>query len=171
MRLVQGDPERGHRAVLAVHRNGGVTVGLSADEGTAELDIRGTPQRVYILFAMVGAVRLALLAQEQVLIVLDRRGVASAGPWELSVALPGASGTTLGGSAEGWDDVRHAFHRPTCTDPAPLIHDQLSALPSGKDARRAALTRVAGRTVNAFGTYSPLYVPTGDDSGLVPDTY
>lgn len=30
MPLVQGDPERGHRAVLAVHRNGGVTVGLSA---------------------------------------------------------------------------------------------------------------------------------------------
>ncbi len=101
MRLTQGDPARGHRAVLAVHRNGGVTVGLSDGEAVVEHDHGGERQRIYLLFMIVGAVRLALQAQEQVLGVLGERATAPSGPWEISVALPGADGAWLGGRRRG----------------------------------------------------------------------
>ncbi|MDP9460856.1 MAG: hypothetical protein M3Q22_11630 [Actinomycetota bacterium] len=121
MRLTQGDPARGHRAVLAVHRNGGVTVGLSDGEAVVEHDHGGERQRIYLLFMIVGAVRLALQAQEQVLGVLGERGTAPSGPWEISVALPGADGAWLGGAAQGWDDVRHVLptdvHGPDAVGP------------------------------------------------------
>jgi len=171
MRLAQGNTEGVHRAVGAVHRNGGVTVGLSEAEGLRDIDNYGERQRVSLLFVIVGAVRLALLAQEQVLAALDERNASPGGPWETSVALPGAAGAWLGGAAEGWEDLRHAFHRPTCAGPTPLVHAEMPAVPRGEDERRAALTRTVARVVNAFGTYSRLHIPRDDVSGVITDAY
>lgn len=170
LKTAQSD-SNGAKAVLALARHGGVTVGLA--DGPGRYPLKGGSGTVATrLWSVAGAVRLALQAQDRVLGHLgERRRWAPAGPWEVSVALPGAKGTVLGALAAGWEDPERDFDPSVCAEEDPLITLELADVPRDDDARREALRRVLARVVNAFGTTTPLYLPANNTAGHVLDAY
>lgn len=171
LRTAHSNGDNGSRAVLALARHGGVTVGLS--ERTGRYPLQAGSVVAQRLWGIAGAVRLALHAQELVLAHLAERGRwAPAGPWQISVALPGARGSVLGALASGWEEPDHAFEPNVCVEDDPFVALELADSPRGRDDRRQVLSRVLARVVNAFGTTTPLYLAPGaapDDP--VPDHY
>jgi len=167
LRVSQGD-ESGHRAFLALSRNGGVSVGL-ADKPGYFLLRNHDDQRVMRLAAVSSAVRLALAAQAKAALMLAEAGSVPDGPWEAVVALPGAKGSWLGMLAEGWADPEHAFDVNVCEDDDPLVRVELPRLPRDANEAREVLTTTLGRVVNAFGATQPLHVRPGSE--LVADSF
>lgn len=162
--------EQGSRGLLAVARHGGVTVGIGERSGRYFLNGKDGPM-AQRLSVVSGAVRLAIAAQADAIAHLSAQDAgAPAGPWEISVALPGARGAVLGAFASGWEEPDRAFDVYECVEDDPLVTLELPALPADDQERREALRRVLARVVNAFGTTLPLYLPQ-DGSGEVPDSF
>ncbi len=169
--LKEAQSENGSRAVLALARHGGVVVGVGERVGRYFLNGRDGPvaQRLSVV---VGAVRLAIGAQAAALAHLSGRGLwVPSGPWEVSVALPGARGAVLGAFASGWEEPDRSFDVYQCAEDAPLVTVELADVPGEVHARREALRRVVARVVNAFGTTLPLYLPHNNTAGEIADDY
>lgn len=163
--------EKGSRGVLGLARHGGTVVGVGEQSG--RYAVNGSDGLVVQrLSVVVGAVRLALRAQSAALAHLSEGELwAPSGPWEASVALPGARGAVLGALAAGWDEPTNAFDVHACAEDDPLVTLELSDVPRDVRDQREVLRRVVARVVNAFGTTLPLYLPHGNTAGEIPDDY
>lgn len=169
VREAQG--EKGSRGVLGLARHGGTAVGVGEQAGRYFVNGKDglAAQRLSVV---VGAVRLAVRAQTAALEHLaDRELWAPSGPWEVTVALPGARGTVLGALAPGWDEPKNAFDVHECAEDDPLVTLELADIPRDVRDQREVLRRVVARVVNAFGTTLPLYLPHGNTAGEIPDAY
>lgn len=168
--IKEAQGEQGSRGLLALARHGGATVGVGGRSGRYFLNGKDglVAQRLSVVS---GAVRLAIAAQADAVAHLSALNAGTpAGPWEISVALPGARGAVLGALAPGWEEPDRAFDVHQCVEDDPLVTLELPAVPADAGERREALRRVLARVVNAFGTTLPLYLPQ-DGSGEVPDGY
>jgi hypothetical protein len=155
--------------VAGVARHGGAVAGV----GPAAFYITKSdaPRRLYRLFAIVAVVRTALQTQAA---VLDRLGSGAGladGPWELTIAAPGARGALLGAYADGWQDAEHVDNPPMCTAEHPVARLEIEQFPTDPDALAALLNRAMSRVVNIFGTTDPLYAYRKNRSGGVPKDY
>lgn len=169
--LKEAQGEEGSRGLLAVARHGGVLVGVGERSGRYFLNGKDGPvaQRLSVVS---GAVRLAFAAQADALAHLAALDLwAPSGPWEVSVALPGARGAVLGAFASGWEEPDRAFDVFECGEDDPLVTLELADVPKDVHDRREALRRVLARVVNAFGTTLPLYLPHNNTAGEIPDEY
>ncbi len=163
--------EKGSRGILGMARHGGTVVGVGEQSGRYFVNGKDglVAQRLSVV---VGSVRLALSAQAGALAHLSERELwAPSGPWEVSVALPGARGAVLGALAAGWDEPRNAFDVHECGEADPLVTLELADVPRDVRDQREVLRRVVARVVNAFGTTLPLYLPHGNTAGEIPDDY
>lgn len=169
--LKEAQGERGSRGLMALARHGGAVVGVGEQPG--RYAVNGSDGLVaQRLSAVVGAVRLALRAQSDAIAHLSGRALwAPSGPWEVSVALPGARGAVLGALAAGWDEPTNAFDVHECAEDDPLVTLELADVPRDARDQREVLRRVVARVVNAFGTTLPLYLPHGSTAGEIPDDY
>lgn len=171
LKEAQGEEGKGSRGLLAVARHGGVAVGIGGRSGRYFLNGKDglLAQRLSVVS---GAVRLAIAAQADAVAHLAALDLwAPSGPWEVSVALPGARGAVLGAFAQGWEEPDRAFDVHECVEDDPLVTLELAAPPTDLKERREVLRRVLARVVNAFGTTLPLYSPQNNTAGEVPDEY
>jgi len=114
---------------------------------------------VLLLSVLTSTVRLALAAQVEVHRLRAAKHLA-AGPFELTVELPGAAGSILDGYASGWAGLQDGLDSPPfCTDSDALVRLEFGAVPTERDDIGRVLTQVMGRVVNLFGTDEPLYAP------------
>ena len=75
-----------------------------------------------------GTVRRAILPQADAVAHLAAMDLwAASGPWEVSVALPGALGAVLGAFASGWAEPDRAFDVYECGEDDPLVTLELAA--------------------------------------------
>lgn len=164
LKIATGDAN-GDRAYLAVARHGGVSVGMAEKHAAYRIG----QQRALRLSAVSGAVRLALKAQHKALAALADRGRWTPdGPWELVLALPGATGSLLGAFAPGWSNVEEIDDPPVCLENDPVVRLELAVLPRDDRARDEVLLMALDRTVNTFGTRDPLYLHAHGQAGSVP---
>lgn len=169
--LKEAQGENGSGAVLGLARHGGTVVGIGERAGRYFVDGEDGPvaQRLSVV---AGAVRLAIKAQAAALENLSSRNRWTPdGPWEISVALPGARGTVLGALADGWEEPKNAFDVHECAEDDPLVTLELAAVPTEAREQREMLRRVLARVVNAFGTTLPLYLPSKAPEGEIPESY
>lgn len=167
LKIASGD-EKGARALLALARHGGISVGMAERHVAYRLG----EARVVRLCAVSGAVRLALKAQHAALRALaDLNRWTPDRPWELTVALPGATGSYLGGFAEGWRETEHLDSPPLCVEPDPVVRVELPVLPRDVRDRDEVLLTALGRTVNAFGTTNPFHLNARNTAGGVPHDF
>ncbi len=94
-----------------------------------------------------------------------------AGPFELLVVAPGASGCLLGGYAPGREPVEHSFDPPLCTVVPSAVRLEVEDFPADDAGLDALLTRTMSRVVNIFGTRTALYADSRDPSGAVAPGY
>lgn len=167
--LIREQPgDAGARGLLALARHGGTTVGLAEKPGAYVQ----SGYRTLRLSSVAGAVRLALTAQDAALTYLETHGRwTPEGPWELTVALPGARDSLLGGYAEGWRDADELDTPPQCREDEVLVRVELRAAPRDANDRDEVLRVMLGRVVNAFGTTTAFHMPARGQSGRVDPGY
>lgn len=155
LRLALDGYEGPAKFVAGVARHGGAVAGVGSPG--IYLTRSDPPQRIYRLFAVVAVVRAALVTQAA---VLDRLGAVAGlpdGPWELTVAAPGAQGALLGAYAPGWQSAEHVDFPPTCTAEQAVVRLEIEQFPTDRDGIASLLDRAMSRAVNLFGTSEPLY--------------
>lgn len=138
---------------VGLARHGGVFAGVG-HPGRYRMD-NGRP--VVRLSSIVGAVRVALTTQVNALAPTGERSVAPAGPWELTIAVPGARGAVLGAYASPqWGKVEDNEAPPTCTMEHPLVRLEIPEFPD-EAGLPALLAHAMSRAVNIFGTTTEFY--------------
>jgi len=155
--------------LAGVARHGGAVAGVGSPG--IYLTRSDPPQRIYRLFAVVAVVRAALITQAA---VIDRLGAEAGlpdGPWELTVAAPGAQGALLGAYAPGWQSAEHVDSPPMCTAEHPVVRLEIEQFPTDRDGVASLLDRAVSRAVNLFGTAEPLYANAQNVAGGVPSDY
>jgi len=157
----------GKDAVAGVARHGGAVAGIGG-AGVSEPDGDGG-RRIYRLFALTAAVRIALETQATVLERHPDAGLPE-GPWELTVVAPGASGALLGGYAPEWLSVDELDRPPRCIASSPVVRVEIDGFPPSDKIDRL-LTQVMSRVVNLFGTAEPLYANQRAVSEGVPRNF
>lgn len=166
MLRVARDVGKPFRSLAGVARHGGVVAGAGPAATYQHAGLR-----VIRLDALTSTVRVALAAQEGVHRLRAAKQLAS-GPFELTVALPGASGSLLGGYASGWNDLDDELDSPpACQDANAMIRVEIAAVPAEREAVGRLLTQIMGRIVNLFGTDEPLYAPRNNISAGVTHDY
>jgi hypothetical protein len=140
------------RVLAGVARHGGAVAG----GGTGcTYEWAGNP--VYRLNVLTGLVRIALQTQAAVNRLPDGEALRD-GPFELVVALPGATGALLGAFAPGWAKIEEGFDDPpVCADSRPTSRLEIESFPTSPDEIDPILTQAMSRVVNVFGTEIPLY--------------
>lgn len=155
--------------LAGVARHGGAVAGVgSAAYYTTKDD---PPWRLYRLFAIVAVVRTALQTQAAVILRLGSGTDLAGGPWELTIAVPGAKGSLLGAYAPGWQPAEHVDNPPMCTAENPVVRLEIEQFPTDPDGVAALLDLAMGRAVNIFGTTDPLYAYAKNPGGGVPSDY
>jgi hypothetical protein len=131
--------DQGWTQYLAVHRHGGVDIGL----GSLSYEVRD--DRIFPLRRIVGIIWCAAALQVE---LIDRHSVS--GPWELTLALCRTKGATLGMFSEGWAEPYQGFHRefPTCIEDHLFIRMEIGEV---FDPETYAI-EAGDRIENAFGS-------------------
>lgn len=154
MLRVTRDPAGPLRSLAGVARHGGAVAAVGS---AAAYDHRGT--RVLRLSSLTSTVRLALATQIEVHRLPAAKHLAG-GPFEVTVALPGAAGSLLDGYAPGWTGLQDGLDSPpVCEDENAMIRLEIAAVPTERDDIGRVLTQIMGRVGNLFGTDEPLYAP------------
>lgn len=140
---------------IALHRHGGLEVGLGRD-GVYQ----GGDRRVFRLLQIVGRAWSTLDLYRE---VIERFGVE--GPWELSLALQGTAGAYLGDLATGWlEPGQDALHEPRrCVEPGLLLLREITDWPDTGGARHVAFS-LGGQIEDAWGSRYRRFI--AHDGGL-----
>lgn len=157
------------RAVVGVARHGGAFAGVGA---TGTYTVGRDPQwQVRRLAALVGAIRVALQVQVAVHVRLGARACLPDGPWEVTIAAPGATGALLGGYAPGWQPVEEVDSPPLCRASNPIARLEIKRLPSDDAGMGGLLVQAMKRAVNIFSTVDPLYADARSVAAGVPRNF
>lgn len=166
---LDGGYEEPAKFVAGVARHGGSFAGVGSPG--IYLTHSEPPQRIYRLFVIVAVVRAALVTQAA---VLDRLGAEAGlpdGPWELTVAAPGARGALLDAYAPGWQSAEHVNFPPTCTAEHAVVRLEIEQFPTDRNGIASLLNRAMSRAVNLFGTAEPLYANSHNVAAGVATDY
>jgi len=164
LRVARNAANEPARALVGLSRHGGALAGVGAP---GRYQLRTDGPDIYRLSSFAGAVRAALKAQRDAIAVVPKL----AGPFELLVVAPGASGCLLGGYAPGWEPVEHSFDPPLCTVVPPAVRLEVEDFPADDAGLDALLTGTMSRVVNIFGTTSALYADSKDPNCAVAPGY
>lgn len=140
---------------VGLARHGGAFAGV----GRSGRYLTRNDQPAVRLTAIVGATRAALTTQAE--LISQSGKTLPSGPWELTIATPGATGAVLGAYAPRWQPVEDQDPAPTCTMDHPMVRLEIPELPD-PDGLSVLLSRAMSRAVNIFGTTTEFYAPPGN---------
>ena len=127
---------------LALHRHGGLELGLGRDGGM-ERDER----RAFFLIQIVHRCWVALARFGELVVRFNLEG-----PFEVTLALAKTETAVLANFAAGWAEPGGALGRvPTCSEPNVLARRELPSLAAGGDGPRDLAFTLGGQIEDAWG--------------------